>query len=81
MFNALEFVPPRHVQKTFQDLQTFDFFVSEDENWDDDFREFLDYFDRTWMGSTGKAILTSYKWNGFEAFRDGLPKTSNNVDG
>ncbi|GAB0097315.1 hypothetical protein DMENIID0001_129480 [Sergentomyia squamirostris] len=75
MFNALAFSD--RVEQAFTDMKELPFFRSDDEQ----LLEYIEYFERTWIGAVRKPKYAPEKWNCREAVLKGLPKTSNNVEG
>jgi hypothetical protein len=81
MFSALAFVEPQHVIAAFGDLA--EMFVNEADNQQQEQQnaDFLDYFERTWIGRPGRPpLFNTAMWNARNATLIDLPRTTNSAE-
>lgn len=83
MLIALAFIPVKTVTRLFDSLILTRFFIDNQ----DDLNDYLTYFENTWIGKKQRSgsrrdpLFNLELWNCCEAVMNGLPRTSNGVEG
>lgn len=90
MVLALAFVPPEDVVEAFEQITSTEFWLDNEESeFNDEKQAFLNYFEATYIGKSGRNCRSQRKrplfaidlWNMYGLTLVGIPRTNNNVEG